>query len=134
MLAVLRDPECEQSRRDAMAIQLAPYLHPRLAAVGVTTTNGNGGSGGGDINIVQILAVPRGARLSKDGTVMLDGEVTALKPISPYEPTPPLELTDQSEPAAPLPEPLPVIEMTDDGKVVSLRRWSSDDESDPGAA
>ena len=63
MLAVLRDPEAEQSRRDQMAIQAAPYLHPRLAAtaIGVTSTNGGGcGSGGGDTNIVQIISIPRG--------------------------------------------------------------------------
>ena len=40
MLAVLRDPEAEQSRRDEMAKQAAPYLHPRLNAVAVTSTNG----------------------------------------------------------------------------------------------
>jgi hypothetical protein len=40
MLAVLRDPEAEQSRRDRMAEVAAPYLHPRLNAVGITSTNG----------------------------------------------------------------------------------------------
>ena len=52
MLAVLTDPEAEQSRRDHMAEVAAPYLHPRLNAVGITSTNGNSG---GDINIVQIF-------------------------------------------------------------------------------
>jgi hypothetical protein len=33
MLAVLRDPETEDARRDEMAKQVAPYLHPRLAAI-----------------------------------------------------------------------------------------------------
>ena len=30
MLAVLRDPEADQSRRDRMAEIAAPYLHPQL--------------------------------------------------------------------------------------------------------
>ena len=38
MLAVLRDPEAEQSRRDQMAIQSAPYLRARLTATSVTST------------------------------------------------------------------------------------------------
>ena len=54
MLAVLRDPEAEQSRRDEMAKQAAPYLHPRLNAVGITSTNGKAAAAG-DMNIVQIL-------------------------------------------------------------------------------
>src|SRR4051812_21838248 len=90
MLAVLRDPEAEQSRRDQMAIQAAPYLHPRLAAaaIGVTSTNGGGcGSGGGDTNIVQIISIPRGALFdAKTGMItMLDGSpVTELPTVTPY--------------------------------------------------
>src|SRR6476469_7041422 len=91
MLAVLRDPEAEQSRRDQMAIQSAPYLHARLTATSVTSTN----SHGGDINIVQIYAVPRGARVAKDGTVTtIDGMAAELSLVAPYEATPALlELT-----------------------------------------
>jgi hypothetical protein len=134
MLAVLRDPEAEQSRRDQMAVQAAPYLHAKLNAVAVSSTNGNGGGNGGDINLVQIFAVPRGARVDvKDGSVMtIDGEVTELKPIEPYQPTPPLELTDQSEQPAPIEPPLPVLEV-DTSNVTVLRR-RDDDDPGPGAA
>ena len=111
MLAVLRDPEAEQSRRDQMAVQAAPYLHPRLNAVGITSTNGNSG---GDINIVQIFAEPRGAQVTQDGTVTtIDGEVlTELPSVEPYAGTP--ALTDQgAEPplAAAPPDPLPGLEL-----------------------
>ena len=61
--------------------------------------------GGGDINIVQIYAVPRGARVAKDGTVTtIDGMTAELSLVAPYEATPALlELTDQSgSPPAPL--------------------------------
>jgi hypothetical protein len=44
MLSVLRDPKAEQSRRDEMAKQCAPFLHPRLAAVEMNRT-GRGGAG-----------------------------------------------------------------------------------------
>lgn len=30
MLQVLRDPDCDESRRDDMAKAAAPYMHPRL--------------------------------------------------------------------------------------------------------
>jgi hypothetical protein len=121
MLAVLRDPECEQSRRDQMAIQAAPYLHPRLAAASITT-NGNGRdyNGGGDINIVQIYAVPHGGRIADDGSITIDGgPVTELSSVEPYPSTP--ALTDQREMPAPVAEPLPVIEV-DTTNVTPMRR------------
>ena len=33
MLAVMRDPNADHKRRDAMAMAAAPYLHPRLTAI-----------------------------------------------------------------------------------------------------
>jgi hypothetical protein len=113
MLAVLRDPEAEQSRRDEMAKQAAPYLHPRLNAIAVSSPNGNGhrGGNGGDVNI-QIFAVPRGAKVTQDGTVTsIDGEVlTELLSVEPYAGTP--ALTDQgAELAAAPPDPLSVLEL-----------------------
>jgi hypothetical protein len=117
MLAVLRDPECEPQRRDQMAIQAAPYLHPRLAAAQITT-HGNGRDySGGDVTFVQIFSVPHRGRISDDGMVVIDGEVTELKPVTPYEGTP--ALTDQSQPAPA--EPLPVIEI-DTSNVTPMRR------------
>src|SRR6476646_4976993 len=90
MLAVLRDPEAEQSRRDQMAVQAAPYLHPRLNAV--ATTNLNGREGDTINNIVQILAVPRGARIDKSGMVTtIEGTAVELSSIAPFDASPPLE-------------------------------------------
>ena len=110
MLAVLRDPECEQSRRDQMAIQAAPYLHPRLNAV--ATSNVRGGEASGDVNILQIYAIPRGALIDKSGKVTIDGTVLSELPsITPYEGTP--ALSDQREKPAPIgpSERLPIVEM-----------------------
>jgi len=39
MLNVMRDAEAAQSRRDAMAIAAAPYLHARLASTSVVSDN-----------------------------------------------------------------------------------------------
>jgi hypothetical protein len=81
---------------------------------------------------VQILAVPRGSRLAPDGSITIDGDpVTELASVEPYTGTPPLGLTDQREPAAPVEPPLPVIEV-DTSNVTVLRR--RDDEPGPGAA
>ena len=75
MLALMRDEQAEPSRRDAMAIQAAPYCHARLNAVATTNVGGKGTSG--DINIVQIFAVPRGAALDvKSGQVLIEGNQT----------------------------------------------------------
>jgi hypothetical protein len=109
MLAVLRDPQTEELRRDRMAEIAAPYLHPKLVATSITTNGSRDYNGGGDVNITQVFCVPRGGRLTSDGTVMIDGEVvTELPAITPYEGSPPLTaITDQSAPA----ERLPVVEV-----------------------
>ena len=62
MLAILRDPDAEQSRRDRAAEVAAPYCHPRLSCGLDEQVNGRD-NGAGDINITQIFAVPRGARI-----------------------------------------------------------------------
>jgi hypothetical protein len=133
MLAVLRDPEAEQSRRDQMAIQCAPYLHARLNAVAVSSTNGHGRDGGGDVNILQIYAVPRGALVDpKTGMITtIDGSpMTELPTVTPYDGTP--ALTDQSQ-SAPIEPPLPVHEV-DVSNVTVLRRRDDDDDDPAGAA
>ena len=88
MLAVLRDPEAEQSRRDQMAVQAAPYLHAKLNAIAVSSPNGNGHSGGngGDMNIVKFSLCLEGRGSREDGTVTtIDGEVlTELPSVEPY--------------------------------------------------
>jgi hypothetical protein len=95
MLAVLRDPEAEQHRRDLMAIQSAPYLHAKLNAVAVSSRSDSRDNS--NANVLQILAVPRGARIEKDGTALtVDGEACELKPLEPFTGTPPL-LADQRD-------------------------------------
>ena len=42
MLAVMRDPNAEPHRRDAMAKAAAPYLHPQLAAIHHRHANADG--------------------------------------------------------------------------------------------
>jgi hypothetical protein len=128
MLALMRDERAEATRRDAIAVQAANFLHPRLNAV--ATSNVNGGDFCGDVNIVTIVAVPRGGRVdSKTGTITVDGEVIADPPtVKPFEGTP--ALTDQREPEpiaepAPLEPPLPVIEL-DTSNVTILRRREDD--------
>jgi hypothetical protein len=116
MLAVLRDPQTEELRRDRMAEIAAPYLHPRLAVASIST-NGSRDYSGGDVTFVQIFSVPHRGRIGDDGTVVIDGEVTELKPVTPYEGSP--ALTDQSQPA-PV-ERLPVVAV-DTSNVTVLRR------------
>jgi hypothetical protein len=125
MLAVLRDPLTEESRRDRMAEIAAPYLHPRLQAATITT-HGNGRNySGGDVTFVQILSVPHRGRISDDGMVVVDGEpVTELAAITPYEGTPGL-LTDQSEQPAPPVERLPIIEMDEPENVTRLDQFKA---------
>ena len=65
MLAVLRDPEAEQYRRDTMAIQSAPYLHAKLNAVAVSSRSDNRDNGAA--NVLQVLSVPRGGKVRKTG-------------------------------------------------------------------
>jgi hypothetical protein len=33
MLSVMRDPDADHKRRDAMAMAAAPYLHPKVTAI-----------------------------------------------------------------------------------------------------
>ena len=124
-----------------MAIASAPYCHPRLAVVSTSAVPGRDHDG--DINITQIYGIPRGARIDQTGAVMtIDGEAVELTTIEPFGPTPPLELTDQTAPPAPIEQPperrLPVIEPgPDDGKVMRLDTFKSrrdDDDSGSGAA
>ena len=116
MLALMRDEQAEPQRRDAMAIQAAPYCHARLSAVATTNPNGTGPQSG-DINLVQIFAVPRGAALDlKDGVVTIEGNEAQLKPVEPFEGTPPLRGAPDARESVALPvkigsprsEPLPV--------------------------
>ena len=130
MLAVLADENAPQARRDMMAVQAAPFCHPRLAAVSTSAVPGRDGGGGSNVSFdVQIFAVPRGALIDRSGLVTIEGEATELKPISPFEGSPPLGLSDQTQPA-----PLERLEVTeiDTTNVTVLRR--RDDDGSTGAA
>jgi hypothetical protein len=132
MLAVMRDPEAEQSRRDDMAKSAAPYLHPKLAAMEMHRSTGKTR----EINVVQIYAVPRGGSVDvKAGTITIDGKASKPTSLEPFEPTKPLELSEQtaaaeareeaegfqrSEPPAPLEVMEPVGDPT---KLTSLDAW-----------
>ena len=126
MLALMRDEDAEPQRRDAMAIQAAPFCHAKLNAI--TTASSKSASNNAELNIVQIFSVPRGAALDlKAGTVSIEGNDSLdLKPVEPYEPTPALRTTEppatpQEGPSdrgpavqAPHSEPLPIIELDTD--------------------
>ena len=139
LLDVLNSPASARAQKLHAAAIACPFVHPRLNAVSMSShVGGNlGGGGGGDIGIVQILAVPRGAAVDvRNGTVTIDGAATELSPVTPYEGTPPLELAAITDQSAPLEPPLPVVEMPDDGKVTQLNpyRRRSDDDDPAGAA
>ena len=132
MLRIMEDVTADPMRRDEMARAAAVYCHPRLSAITTSNTNYNGGS---DINIVQIYAVPRGARFAADGTVTIDGAaVTELSNVEPYSGTP--ALTDELQTPAsfepPMAERLEVTEV-DTSNVTVLRRRDNDD-AGPGTA
>jgi hypothetical protein len=48
MLSVMRDPNADLKRRDAMAMAAAPYLHPKLSSVDVSDKPALDGAGGQD--------------------------------------------------------------------------------------
>jgi hypothetical protein len=91
MLALMRNEQCEPWRRDQMAVQAAPYCHPRLNAVGITGT-GAIAQGGALVsnNSLQIFSIPRGGSLDpKGGVVTIDGEVAENLPtIEPFKEPP----------------------------------------------
>jgi hypothetical protein len=121
MLAVVRDPNATDQRRDQMAVASAPYVHPRLNAVVMSNNYGAGGNGAhSDTNITTIVAVPRGGRLGPDGVVTIDGDpVTELPPIEPYAGTPGLPAPTAAP--APFAERLPLIEV-DTSNVTPIRK------------
>lgn len=139
MLALMRDESAEPHRRDAMAVQAAPYVHARLNAVATSAVAGRDKEGGGDVNIIQIFAVPRGAALDlKSGQVLIEGKADVeLTPVEPYEGTPPLrskelvnvDNTGTSPPVAGLPqhEPLPVFDV-DVANVTRLDTYRRDED------
>ena len=116
MLAMMRDDQIEPQRRDYMAIQCAPYIHPRLGAVLQASIPGRDMAEEA-ATAVNIISIPRGGRIDPKTGVVTAPEIV---PVKPYESTPLLELSDQRAPE-PVQEPLPVIEI-DTSNVTPLRR------------
>ena len=125
MLAVIRDPDVEQQRKDRMAEVAAPYMHAKLSAIEVNRT---GRVNQETINVVQIFAVPRGGSLDINaGVITVDGSPLEPMSIEPFEPTPGLVIEDQTMVREP-PEPLPVIEVDEAANVTPLSSWRKRDE------
>ena len=90
-------PWCQLTAAAAIA---APYLHPRLNAIAVASPNSDNNRDKGATNVLQILAVPRGARIEKDGTgaITIDGEPAKLSTLEPFTGTPALsDLRDHND-------------------------------------
>jgi hypothetical protein len=141
LLDVLNSPASTRAQKLHAASIAAPFVHPRLSAVSVASHGGGnlGGGGGGDSNnIDRIFAVPRGAALNvKEGTVTIDGTVLSeLQPVSPFTPTPPLGLTDQTQPVTfePPSERMPVIELEESANVTRLDSFVRKRDDDPSGA
>ena len=117
----------------------AIYMRGLLKLRRVVSRRNGGAVAGETIDVVQIFSIPRGGRITENGNVVVDGEVVAPTSVTPFEPSPPLELTEPeaSSPPPPPPEPpLPVLEFEDDGKVESLSAWRrrSDGDEEPPAS
>ena len=120
LIAVLRDPQSEPGRRDAIAIAVMPYLHPRLNAVSAAV-NVKGEATTVQNNTLNIFAVPRGASVSlKDGTACIEGApATDLPTVEPFEGTPAIDDATQAPDAAPAALP---VQHVDTSNVTRLKR------------
>jgi hypothetical protein len=141
MLAVLRDPEAEQNRRDMMAREAAPYVHARLSAAMVTAHSNTSSRGDDNTNALQVLSVPKGARVNtKNGIITIDGERSELQPIEPFTGTPALtDKRDHNDRDEPERERFEVTEITPPENVSRLdsfrnRRDNDDNDGGPDAA
>jgi hypothetical protein len=117
MLRIMEDVTADPARRDEMARSAAPFVHPKLSSV--TTSNVNTNFNGGDVNFVQIFAIPHGALIDQSGKVVIDGEAVEISSIEPYAGTPGLPAPIDAP--APIEPPLPVVEV-DTTNVTVLRK------------
>jgi hypothetical protein len=68
MLTVMRDPNADDKRRDAMAMAAAPYLHPKLSSVDAKLSSAS--EKPGDVDSIQVTFVrpqPQGIDEDADG-------------------------------------------------------------------
>ena len=91
----------------------------------------------GNTNVLQILAVPRGCRIEKDGTgaMTIDGEAAELRPVEPFKGTP--ALTDQRDCKRVEPEPFETVELEVPENVTRMDTFKNrraDDDGGPDAA
>jgi hypothetical protein len=54
MLGIMRDPNTDHKRRDAMAMAASPYLHPKLSGVDAKLSTDNAG---GQVNEIKVVFV-----------------------------------------------------------------------------
>ena len=92
MLAVLADENAPQARRDMMAVQAAPFaildlrrFRRRLSLAAMVAA-------GATSCLMCRFSRCRVELIDRSGVVTIEGEATELKPISPFEGSPPLRL------------------------------------------
>jgi hypothetical protein len=119
MLAALNDPNTPTSRKDSLAAAAAPYLHARIS----TMATGDGTNGGGSIESVVVIGIPRNAQYNSSTGMISYGDLEVPPP--PFEPrAPTAELPALPAPVEPeVLEPLPVIEPAADDKLTVLDVW-----------
>jgi hypothetical protein len=121
MLSILNNPDAPEGRKDQMAINAAPYMHPKLNLSATSQLNG----GGNCVTNIQFLVIPRGCFLSPEQVANPSSLIQYGEPFEPDAmPTP--ALIDQSvPPAAPevATDLLPVEPEPDPGNVTPLNVW-----------
>ena len=128
MMSVLNDPATKAERKDYMAAQAAPYMHPRLAM----TASLNPPAPGGRVNVVNvvIICVPRGAQycMETGKLTYADGGEASPEPFQPYTPSRGLDELPAPEPEAePIGDPTKLV-------VLNAHRRRSGNDDDPAGA
>ena len=134
MLDVLANPKTSPARRDRMAENCAPYMHPKLNAVATVDASAKPCP---PLEL-KIFSVPRGAQIV-DGQIVWPDGTPATAEETKFEP---FKASD-FPPALPSPEPAPVeplsvieLEAEADDKIERLDSWRrrSDGDDESGAA
>jgi hypothetical protein len=123
MMAVLNDPGSPPSRKDAAAAAAAPYMHPKLNLSATSELNG-----GGRIDNITIISVPRGAQYCPDTGLIRyeDGLEVSPPEFVPLEPTPGFDELPPAQPPVPepsTPPPVEAVDVLDNPKLTRLDRW-----------
>jgi hypothetical protein len=59
MIQTMNDPSVDQHRRDRMALEAAPYMHPKLTAIAVGPSDGSPSSNL-TVTTINVISVPSG--------------------------------------------------------------------------